>query len=57
MAAAISSRPPDDVSNVIPKREKLPPCPEGEVIAIASTNSLENFRRHPVIVYAELFFV
>jgi hypothetical protein len=44
-------------TSIVPKTQKLPPRPEGEVVTIAPPDILELFGRHPVVLHPELFSI
>ena len=41
----------------VPKIQKLPACPEGEIVAIALPGLLELSGQHPVVSDSELFLI
>jgi hypothetical protein len=55
MTVTIPAGRADYESSAIPRVEKLPPGPEGEIVTIALAGPFELFRRCPVIWNSELF--
>jgi len=57
MPDAVASVPPEDNSGVESHRQKFPPRPEREVLAVTRFTLLEFLRWLPVFLFAKQFFI
>jgi hypothetical protein len=57
VASPVTAMLSEDNACLVAQLQKLPPCPEGEVITIPLLSLLELVRRLPVVLLAELLFV
>jgi hypothetical protein len=57
MTSAVEASRAADEPTLVTKLDELSPSPEGEILAIASTEELELFRRTPVVVLPKLTLI